>query len=439
MAFAAISVTLIVLRWQVAPPPAVSLNLGDPATSAAHFYDVERSDAFPFRWSRTTSGISLPALSTSQVISITLDPARPPDSPPAYFRLSANGQDLGSYRAVPGLNTYTATVGPGLSPDVQLVIDSDTFYPGPGDRRKLGMAVTEIGTAPHQGRAGLQLPPFLWLAVAALTPALVYLLVRPRRGEYSLVLGPIFVIVPTVWSLLAPSAWALPLACWVVSLTLLALILRKGYEWSRAGDGPWERLAGVGRSRWELPAVAAFTGALAIVQTWPLVTRLGTSMPGWPMDNFAFLYKLWWFRTALVVQHTSPFFDANSYAPFGFDLGQGEPTLANTLPGVVIGTLTNDVVSYNLLMLLSFVVAGLGAYLLVKELTGSRLAALLAAVAFAFAPYHMAQMTGHLQLMGTGWIAFSFYFLERTLKTRSWRDGALMGLALSLAALSAWY
>jgi hypothetical protein len=439
MAFAAISVTLLVLRWQVAPPQGVSLDLGDPATPAAHFYNVERSDTFPFRWSRTTSGVSLPALSTSQVISITLDPARPVNSPTAYFRLSVDGQDLGSYRAVPGLNTYTATVGPGLNPDVQLVIDSDTFYPGASDRRKLGMAVTEIGTAPHVGRAGLQLPPSIWLVVAALTPALVYLLVRPRRGEYSLVLGPIFVIVPTVWSLVAPSSWALPVACWAVGLTLLVLVLRKTYEWSSVAGGPQDWLASVGRSRWELPAVGAFIGALAIAQTWPLVTRLGTSLPGWPMDNFAFLYKLWWFRTALTVQHTSPFFDSNSYAPFGFDLGQGEPTLANTLPGVIIGTLTNDVVSYNLLMLLSFVVAGLGAYLLVKELTSSRPAGLLAAVAFAFAPYHMAQITGHLQLMGTGWIAFSFYFLERTLKTRSWRDGALTGLALSLAALSAWY
>jgi hypothetical protein len=439
LAFAVISATLLVLRWQVAPASPVSLNLGDPGTSASHFYSVERTDTFAYRWSRTTSAVSLPALSTSQVISITLDPARPPNSPTAFFRLSVGDQTLGSYRAIPGLNTYTATVGPGLSPDVRLIIDSDTFYPGASDRRRLGMAVTEISTRPQEGRAGLQLPPYLWLLVAALTPALVYLLVRPRRGDYSLVLGPIFTVVPTVWSLLAPPAWALPSAGWAVGLTMVALFLRKAYELARSDNGPFERLAGVVRSRWELPSVAALVGGLAIAQTWPLVTRLGTSMPGWPMDNFAFLYKLWWFRTALAVQHTSPFFDPNSYAPFGFDLGQGEPTLANTLPGVVIGTLTNDVVSYNLLMLLSFVVAGLGAYLLVKELTGSRLAALLAAVAFAFAPYHMAQMVGHLQLMGTGWIAFSFYFLERTLRTRSWRDGALAGLMLSLTALSAWY
>jgi hypothetical protein len=51
----------------------------------------------------------------------------------------------------------------------------------------------------------------------------------------------------------------------------------------------------------------------------------------------------------------------------------------------------------------------------------------------------MAQVAGHLQLTGTGWIALSFYFLERTLKTHKIRDGALLGLMLSLTALTAWY
>jgi hypothetical protein len=437
--FAIISVLLLVLRWQVAPPPATRLNLGDPSTSAAHFYGVEQSEGFAFRWSRTTSAVSLPALSTSQVISITLDPARPPNSPIAYFRLSVGDQALGSYRALPGLNTYTATVGPSISPDVRLVIDSDTFFPGVGDRRKLGMAVTEIATMPHSGRAGLELPPFLWLLVAAFTPVLVYLLVRPRRGEYGLVLGPIFIVVPTVWSLLIPVGWSLPSASWLAGIAAFALVIRKTYELLRDNGGPFGWLGEVGRSRWELPSVAALIGALSLVLTWPLVTRLSNSLPGWPMDNFAFLYKLWWFRTAVVERHTWPLFDPNSYAPFGFDLGQGEPTLVNTVPGIVLGTLFNDVAAYNLLMLLSFVISGLGAYLLVKELTGSKLSALLAAVAFAFAPYRMAEMAGHIQLMGTGWIAFAFYFLERTLKTRSGRDGALLGLSMSLTALSAWY
>jgi hypothetical protein len=193
------------------------------------------------------------------------------------------------------------------------------------------------------------------------------------------------------------------------------------------------------QSRWELPIVGGLTGLLAIGATWPLAARLGDSLPGWPADNFAFLYKLWWFRTALLEQHVSPFFDPGSYAPFGFNLGQGEPTLANTLPGVLIGAVTSDVVAYNLLALGSFAVSGIGAYLLVKELTGSRLAALVSALAFAFCPYRMSQFAGHLQLLGTGWIALSFYFLERLLKNGKARDGVYLGLSFGMTALSAWY
>jgi hypothetical protein len=151
------------------------------------------------------------------------------------------------------------------------------------------------------------------------------------------------------------------------------------------------------------------------------------------------LYKLWWFRTALLEEHRSPFFDPGSYAPFGFDLVKGEPTLANAIPGVVLGAMTNDVVAYNLLALASFVISAVGAYLLVKELTGSRLAAVLSALAFAFCPYRMSQFAGHLQLLGTGWIALAFFFLERLLRTGKTREGVFLGLSFGLAALSAWY
>jgi hypothetical protein len=219
------------------------------------------------------------------------------------------------------------------------------------------------------------------------------------------------------------------------------MLLYEARRLSGLERGPYARAAGVLRSQWEVPAVALGTLMLALVWTWPLAARLGVSMPGWPADNFAFLYKLRLFRVALFERGTSPFYDSNSYAPFGFDLGLGEPTLANTVPGALIGVLAggNDVLAYNVLVLLSFVVSGVGGYLLVRELSGSRQAAVLGAVAFAFAPYRMAQMAGHLQLMGTGWIALSFYFLERALKTRSWRDGALLGLCFALTALSAWY
>lgn len=441
LGLAIVSLALIFVRWTVAPPRTLTLQLGDPAVSASHFYPSEQSDSVGFRWSRTASAISLPALSTNQVISITLNPARPPNEETAHFRLSSGSQDLGSFEAQPGWTVYTATVSPGLGPDIRLVIDSETFYPGPGDRRKLGMAVAEISTAPREGRAGLRLPPYLWLIVAVLIPVCGIILGTRRSLYYGVVAGVGAAIVPTLASLFLPANLALPAAAWAAGLFAGATLLYHSVRYlglNRAEKEPEPQHAGELNTKRDVWAVAGGMAALAVAFTWPMVTRIGSAMPGWPADNFAFLYKLWWFRTALT-HGQWPLFDPNSYAPFGFDLGQGEPTLVNTLPGVIFGTLTNDVVSYNLLILLSFVVSGVGAYLLVRELTANRGAALLASVVFAFAPYHMAQIAGHLQLAGIGWIALSFYFLERSLKTRTIKNGALLGLMLSLTALSAWY
>ena len=51
----------------------------------------------------------------------------------------------------------------------------------------------------------------------------------------------------------------------------------------------------------------------------------------------------------------------------------------------------NMVLCYNLLFLSTIVLAGWGMYLLVRELTGRPLAAFVAGLAFAFAPYRISE------------------------------------------------
>lgn len=441
--FMLLAPALLLTRWQLLPPAPVVLDLGNPAATASHFYGVEQAPDHPFRWSREMSAVSLPALASSVAISITLDPARPVGASLPVVWLRVGDTYVGEHASQPGWHTYAQNTGPGLSPDMRLVIESGTFYPGAGDRRLLGVAVSQIEVGPAPNRFGLTFPPLLWLALAALTPALflgiVSLWRRSTEARETLLLLFMGAIVPVVYSVVAPASVGLPLYSWLVGLLAAWSVLLAASRILYSGSAAVSRFRAVMRSRWELPIVSALSGLLAIGATWPLVRKLGDSLPGWPADNFAFLYKLWWFRTALVEEHRSPFFDPGSYAPFGFNLGQGEPTLANTLPGTLLGALTNDVVAYNLLALGSFVVSALGAYLLVKELTASRLAALVSALAFAFCPYKMSQFAGHLQLLGTGWIALSFYFLERLLRTGKLRDGIFLGLSFGLTALSAWY
>ncbi|MDQ3704396.1 MAG: glycosyltransferase family 39 protein [Chloroflexota bacterium] len=443
IAFILLSPALLLARWQLSPPQPVYLDLGNPATSASHFYGVERAADRGFRWSREMSAVSLPALASSVNISLTLDPARPAGMPLPTAWLRIGDSEIASFETSPGWQTYSANTGPGFSPDVRLVLESGTFYPGAGDRRLLGVAVSEIAISVAPNRFGLSFPPLLWLLLAAVTPALCLGLVSmfSRSVRMRLLWGVVSAAaaLPLIFCVFAPTSLALPLYSWLVASAAAIFLLLVAKSLLNGESFTLPRLQRLVRSRWELPIVGGATGLLAVGATWPLVTRLTDSLPGWPADNFAFLYKLWWFRTALLEEHRSPFFDPGSYAPFGFDLGQGEPTLANAIPGVLLGAITNDVVAYNLLALASFVISGIGAYLLVKELTGSRSAAMLSALAFAFCPYRMSQFAGHLQLLGTGWIALAFYFLERLLKTGKARDGVFLGLSYGLAALSAWY
>ncbi|HEX8598711.1 MAG TPA: glycosyltransferase family 39 protein [Chloroflexia bacterium] len=443
LGFMLLAPALLLARWQLSPPQPVYLDLGNPGTSANHFYGVERASDRSFRWSREMSAVSLPALASSVNISLTLDPARPAGQPLPTAWLRVGDSEIGSFETSPGWQTYSVNTGPGFSPDVRLVLESGTFYPGTGDRRLLGVAVSEIAISAAPNRFGLNFPPLLWLLLAAVTPALCLGLVSllNRSVDTRLLMGVLLAgaVLPLVFSFFAPPTIGLPLYSWILATAVAIFLLMVVRSLLNREATTLTRLQSLMHTRWELPIVGGVTGLLAVGATWPLVGRLRDSLPGWPADNFAFLYKLWWFRTALLEEQRSPFFDPSSYAPFGFDLGQGEPTLANAVPGVFLGAIAGDVAAYNLLALASFVISGIGAYLLVKELSASRLAAMLSALAFAFCPYRMSQFAGHLQLLGTGWIALAFYFLERLLRTGRVRDGLFLGLSFGLAALSAWY
>jgi len=192
------------------------------------------------------------------------------------------------------------------------------------------------------------------------------------------------------------------------------------------------------------PAIVLFFAGgillLSLVMTYPLVTDISGSVPGPPGDNFEYVYKLWWFEHALLEKGQSPFFIPGVFYPFGYELALSETTLANTILGLPLTAAFGEVVAFNLLLLWSFVLAGLGAYLLAEYLTGSTVAAILAGLIFAFLPYRSGHVgTGHLPLMDTGWLPFVLLYEERLIRHARRREGLLLGLFYGLLALSSWY
>jgi hypothetical protein len=83
------------------------------------------------------------------------------------------------------------------------------------------------------------------------------------------------------------------------------------------------------------------------------------------------------------------------------------------LPGRALARLIGPVAAYNAVVLATFPLAAAGAYLLSRHLLASHLAAMVAALAYAFLPFHVTQAGGHPHVAQTHWMALYFLALWR--------------------------
>jgi hypothetical protein len=126
------------------------------------------------------------------------------------------------------------------------------------------------------------------------------------------------------------------------------------------------------------------------------------------------------------------FWNANIFHPEPLTLAYSEHLFAQAVQILPVYALTGNIIlSYNLLFLSTFVLSGLGMFLLVREITGSARAGLVAGLVYAFAPYRVPQFS-HLQVISSQWMPFVLYGLRRYFVTRhAW---ALAGAGAALIA-----
>jgi hypothetical protein len=164
---------------------------------------------------------------------------------------------------------------------------------------------------------------------------------------------------------------------------------------------------------------------LAVVMTWPLAAGLTHDIPGDFGDPLFTSWVLSWDATHL----GRGWWSANIFAPQPLALAYSEHFLPQALQVLPIYAVTrNPILCYNLLFLSTFALAGLGMFLLGRELTGSATAGLVAGLAFAFAPYRIANIP-HLQVLSSAWMPFVLFGLHRHFAT-----GRLRPLAGAAAA-----
>lgn len=165
---------------------------------------------------------------------------------------------------------------------------------------------------------------------------------------------------------------------------------------------------------------------LAIAYTWPLAIRLGdvTHDYGDPLLN---TWILWW--TTKAVPLTAHWWNAPIFYPATGTFAFSEHLLGLAPIAAPVIVLTgNPLVGYNVALLASYVLSALGAYFLAFTLTRRRDASFVAGIAFAFAPYRLAQMP-HIQVLCAYWTPVCLAALHRY-----GRDGATRWVALAAVA-----
>jgi len=172
-------------------------------------------------------------------------------------------------------------------------------------------------------------------------------------------------------------------------------------------------------------AALLFFAAVTIVMTWPLAAGLSRDIPGDFGDPLFTSWVLSWDATHL----GRGWWSANIFAPHPLTLAYSEHFLPQAIQILPVYAITgNAILCYNLLFLSTFALSGFGMFLLGVELTESTAAGVVAGLAFAFAPYRIANIP-QLHVLSAAWMPIVLLGLHRHYATR--RTAPLIGAAVA--------
>jgi hypothetical protein len=180
--------------------------------------------------------------------------------------------------------------------------------------------------------------------------------------------------------------------------------------------------------------------ALAVAGTWPLAGALTSSLPGDYGDPLFVTWVMAWVARHLTRALTgdpgalTAMWDAPIFSPETNTLAFSEHFVGQAFQALPIYWLTgNPLLAYNVIFLSTFVLSGVGGYLLVRELTASRLGGLVAGALLTVNDFRTSSLS-HLHTLSSHWVPLAL--LGLLLFARSGSRLALAGAAVSTIALN---
>lgn len=186
-----------------------------------------------------------------------------------------------------------------------------------------------------------------------------------------------------------------------------------------------ERSAKPVGARWITAVLLVYT-ALTVVFTWPAVQQLSTHILGGPRDGPMFLWNLWWVPHALFDLGQLPFETKLLFYPTGTSLVVNTHCFLPSLLSAPLQWCLGLVPAFNLTVLSTFVLTGLGGFLLAYEVTQRRAVALVAGAMLTFCHFRVSTVM-FLNLLQTQWLVLFAWALMRMVRRRSWKAALAAG------------
>ncbi|MDA8155398.1 MAG: hypothetical protein M0Z52_02950 [Actinomycetota bacterium] len=169
-------------------------------------------------------------------------------------------------------------------------------------------------------------------------------------------------------------------------------------------------------------ALAVFSAysLLSVAMTWPVVLHFTNYTMGDGMDDQQFLWNYWWVKHAIVDLKTNPFFTDYMFYPHKNGLALHTLLFLNGLFSIPLQYFLTLPAIYNLFVLLSFALSGLGAFLLARRFVKDWKAAF--AAGLIFASYRCVYIRiGWANICSAQWVPFYLLFLLKALDKDSGR------------------
>lgn len=151
-------------------------------------------------------------------------------------------------------------------------------------------------------------------------------------------------------------------------------------------------------------------------------------------DTYQGLWNLWWIKQS-TLSLQNPYITNYIFYPIGTDLFVHTLSPAAGFFSIPFQLTLGLIFSYNLLIILSFVLSGYGAYRLAYHVTKEKRASFFSGLVFGFSSYHFARAWGHLNLVSIQWIPFFILFVLKMRKESSQKNVYLAVFFLILSTL----